>query len=224
MKYNNIIRWPSISAAALALIMGACSSDNSTNTFKGVITDATMNTVAIASEGNDTLSFSTENCKKQVADGVLLGDSIEVTYKGKYHPGISALTMTVYPRRAAGNGSGEMSEQNYTGILPSASGAGIIYSLQINNPDNSKDGNFHLTLKYKEGEKGKDKTFTYSGKCLTLKGIPGNSNASVWQCINEGDKETFNFLRENDSTLILLSDKLELPKTDLNYTLTKVKK
>lgn len=223
MKYNNIIRWPSISAAALALMMGACSSDNSTNTSRGVITDATMNTVALASEGNDTLSFSTENCKKQVADGLLLGDSIEVTYKGKYHPGISALTMTVYPRKATGNGLSETSEQNYTGVLPSASGAGIIYSLQINSPENT-DGTFHLTLKYKEGEKGKDKTFTYSGKRLTLKGIPGNNNATVWQCINDGDKETFNFLRENDSTLILLSDKLELPKTDLNYTLTKVKK
>lgn len=52
-----------------------------------------------------------------------------------------------------------------------------------------------------------------------MRGIPGDDNATVWQCVADGNNQVFNFLREDGNTLILLNDKCEKPQTDLNYSL-----
>ena len=67
------------------------------STAKGVICDATMNTLAIVSEEGDTLSFSTLDAKRVVTDGILLDDTATVYYEGKYNAGMSAQKIVVVP-------------------------------------------------------------------------------------------------------------------------------
>lgn len=114
---------------------------------------------------------------------------------------------------------GKMRVHSYEGLLPAASCLGIEYKLTVRNREHSGDGTFQLTLTYKEAEDGGDRTFTYNGKRLTMRGIPGDDNATVWQCIADGNNQVFNFLREDEKTLILLTDKCEKTQTDLNYSL-----
>lgn len=114
---------------------------------------------------------------------------------------------------------GEMQQHTYEGLLPAASCPGIEYRLTIRYREHSGDGTFTLTLNYKETEDGRDKAFTYTGKRLTQRGIPGDDNATVWQCITEDGRETFNFLREDDTTITLLNDKFEKAQSQLNYSL-----
>lgn len=114
---------------------------------------------------------------------------------------------------------GKMQVHSYEGLLPAASCPGIEYKLTIRNREHSGDGTFQLILTYKEAENGEDRTFTYNGKRLTMRGIPGDGNATVWQCISDGNNQVFNFLREDENTLTLLNDKCEKAQTDLNYSL-----
>ena len=67
------------------------------STAKGIICDATMNTLTIVSEEGDTLSFSTLDAKRVVADGILLDDTATVYYEGKYNTGMSAQKIVVVP-------------------------------------------------------------------------------------------------------------------------------
>lgn len=117
---------------------------------------------------------------------------------------------------------GEMQVNTYMGLLPAASCTGIEWKLVLRNRLHSGNGTFHLTLTYKEAENGEDKDFTYTGKLLTLRGIPKDENATVWQCISQDGKDIFNFLRENNDTITLLNDKFEKAETKLNYSLTRV--
>ena len=75
--------------------MGSCSSGMTSS--KGIVCDATMNTVAIVTDKNDTLSFSTMNANKEEVDGLLLNDTLEVFYTGdaglKISP-VSAISQT----------------------------------------------------------------------------------------------------------------------------------
>lgn len=116
---------------------------------------------------------------------------------------------------------GEMQQATYQGLLPAASGPGIVYLLTICSREHSGDGTFRLTLTYKEADNGKDKSFTYQGKRFTQRGIPGNNDATVWQCISDEGNETFNFLKENETTLTLLDQDFKRPQTSLNYSLTR---
>lgn len=116
---------------------------------------------------------------------------------------------------------GEIEVHTYEGLLPAASCPGIEYILTIRNRQHSGNGTFMLALIYKEAEDGKDQTFTYTGKRMTLRGIPEDGNATVWQCISDDGKEIFNFLRENENKLTLLNDKFEKPQTQQNYSLTR---
>lgn len=75
--------------AGSLLALGACQNAPQTNRLKGVVTDATMNTIAV--EAGDTLFFSTMDADRTGLDGLLVGDSVEVYYKGEYKPGMAAL-------------------------------------------------------------------------------------------------------------------------------------
>ena len=108
----------------------------------------------------------------------------------------------------------------FEGLLPAASGPGIVYNLRVNSPRHSGDGTFRLSLTYKEAEDGQDKTFTYSGRRYTQRGIPGHNDATVWQMVTDDKQEIFNFLLQDRETLILLNDQFEVPQSKQNYALT----
>lgn len=59
-----------LAALGVLCFMGSCSSGMTSS--KGIVCDATMNTVAIVTDKNDTLSFSTMNANKEEVDGLLL--------------------------------------------------------------------------------------------------------------------------------------------------------
>ena len=76
--------------------MGSCSSEMKSS--KGIVCDASMNTVSIVTDKNDTLSFSTMDANKEQVDGLLLNDTLEVFYAGKYTPGMQASKLVQYPQ------------------------------------------------------------------------------------------------------------------------------
>ncbi len=115
--------------------------------------------------------------------------------------------------------SGEMRQATYEGLLPSASGSGIVYRLTVCDSGHSGSGTFRLTLTYKGADNGRDMSFSYKGRRLTKRGIPGDSEATVWQCVSDDGDETFNFLKEDETTLTLLGWGLKKPETRLNYSL-----
>ena len=85
-----------LAALGVLCFMGSCSSGMTSS--KGIVCDATMNTVAIVTDKNDTLSFSTMNANKEEVDGLLLSDTLEVFYAGKYTPGMQASKLVQYPQ------------------------------------------------------------------------------------------------------------------------------
>ena len=96
----------------------------------------------------------------------------------------------------------------YEGILPAADAAGIRYTLTISAPQNSGDGTFVLQQAYL-GTGEKDTIFTTTGRRYTHRGDANDINATVWQLKSDNGNEIFNFLYENDSTLILLKSQFE---------------
>lgn len=70
-------------ALAAVLTSTACK-DNTPNRFDGVIVDASMNTVTVkALTGDDTYTFSLDEADKTDANGLLIGNLISVSYRGK---------------------------------------------------------------------------------------------------------------------------------------------
>ena len=67
----------------------SCGSADRENRVTGTVIDASMNTVVIRS-GSDTLSFSTLNADRSGLDGLLVGDTVEIFYKGENRPGTEA--------------------------------------------------------------------------------------------------------------------------------------
>ncbi|OKZ35394.1 MAG: hypothetical protein BHV68_15295 [Bacteroidales bacterium 43_8] len=63
-----------LSFAIVGLLCG-CSSKSDYGEARGIVCDATMNTVTIVTDDNDTLSFSTVATDKSGVDGLLLGDT-----------------------------------------------------------------------------------------------------------------------------------------------------
>lgn len=61
---------------------------------KGIVVDASMNTVMIVDAAGDTLSFSTADADKSGLDGLLIGDTVEVSYTGEYAPGMAAVKLS----------------------------------------------------------------------------------------------------------------------------------
>lgn len=110
----------------------------------------------------------------------------------------------------------------YEGILPAADAAGIRYTLTISAPQNSGDGTFVLQQAYL-GTGEKDTIFTITGRRYTHRGDANDIDATVWQLKSDNGNEIFNFLYENDSTLILLNEDFEKSDSELNYSLRLVK-
>lgn len=53
-----------------------------------------MNTVMIVDAAGDTLTFSTVDADKSGLDGLLIGDTVEVSYEGEYVPGMPAVKLS----------------------------------------------------------------------------------------------------------------------------------
>lgn len=85
-------------AIGILCLMASCSPQMKSS--KGIVCEASMNTVSIVTDKNDTLSFSTMNANKEEVDGLLLNDTLEVFYTGKYTPGMQAAKLVQYPRPA----------------------------------------------------------------------------------------------------------------------------
>ena len=83
-------------AVGTLCLMAGCSSKGRSS--KGIVSDATMNTVTIVTDKNDTLSFSTMDANKEEVNGLLLNDTLEVFYTGKYTPGMPATKLVQYPQ------------------------------------------------------------------------------------------------------------------------------
>ncbi len=201
-----------------AVIMTACVSRE--KNVKGIITDATMNTMTIVSQQGDTLMFSVLSAERDTPEGILLQDTAIISYMGEYHAGMNAEKIKVFPAKQQDDlalGAGQ--SHTYEGLLPAASGPGIRYSLTVWSRQHSGDGTFSLTMTYIEAENGKDQSFSYTGKRFTQRGIPGDNDATVWQLVTDDKKDIFNFLYEDEQTLTLLNDKFEKSSSGLNYTL-----
>ena len=84
-----------LAVGTLCLMAGWSSTVSSS---KGIVSDATMNTVTIVTDKNDTLSFSTMDANKEEVNGLLLNDTLEVFYTGKYTPGMPATKLVQYPQ------------------------------------------------------------------------------------------------------------------------------
>lgn len=85
--------------APFAAALFACGGQEPSQ-VSGLIVDATMNTVSVAVQGGDTLSFSTLEAERIGPDGMLLGDTATVFFQGEAKPGeiIPAARLEVRPR------------------------------------------------------------------------------------------------------------------------------
>lgn len=79
---------------ALALSLIACSNGRE-QSVTGIITEATMNTMMIATAQGDSLNVSTLDAERVVKDGILLGDTATVYYKEKSKNGVIMATKVV---------------------------------------------------------------------------------------------------------------------------------
>ena len=87
----------------------------------------------------------------------------------------------------------------YEGTIPEASGDGITcVRLTIESREHSGDGTFTLDRR---------EVSVRRGRRYTLRGIPENADATVWQLVTEEGDETINLLKEGGDTLTLLDAK-----------------
>ncbi len=94
-------------AVGTLCFMASCTPEVTSS--KGIVCDASMNTVSIVTDKNDTLSFSTMDANKEEVNGLLLNDTLEVFYTGKYTPGMQATKLVQYPQSAKLGGDPDVS-------------------------------------------------------------------------------------------------------------------
>lgn len=92
----------------------------------------------------------------------------------------------------------------YTGT--SSGTEASVYTLQIISREHSGDGRFIMTRVTTDEKTGVKKKKSYEGKRFTLRGISGDNDAMVWQLVSDDKMVKFNFLREDDNTLVLLDE------------------
>ena len=80
-----------------------------------------------------------------------------------------------------------------------------------------------MISRFRLGFAPKDSSFLYTGKRFTQRGTPDDNDATVWQFVTDDGKDTFNFLVESDSALILLNDRFERNDSEQNHTLVRIR-
>ncbi len=78
MKKTNYLFISIVASIVLALF--ACKADPKQQVVTGYVIDATMNNVMLVTDTNDTLNISTMDADTAKVKGVLLNDSVKVTY------------------------------------------------------------------------------------------------------------------------------------------------
>ena len=117
---------------------------------------------------------------------------------------------------------GRMVEEYYAGVLlfAGASPAGCL--LQVRHREYSGDGQFFMQIACGDTDSSREASRTLIGKRITLRGIPSNNDATVWQFVSDGGEPVFNFLYGADGqTLTLLDDDFEIIGTGSGATLEK---
>lgn len=100
---------------------------------------------------------------------------------------------------------------------------GMKFQLYIRHREHSGDGNFLLRITYLKAENGKDVVRNYMGKRHTLRGIPTNPDAIIWQLLPDNDNSIYNLLYDAKEQRLTFLDKQSNPiNTELYYTLEKV--
>lgn len=117
----------------------------------------------------------------------------------------------------------ELIRNVFKGILPAPSGGDTAYTLTICSARYSGDGTFTLERIFSGSQNGADSSSVLTGNRYTQRGIPGEADATVWQCISDPDKQIFNFLVRKDSALILLRNDFTIPAPTGKYTLQHIK-
>lgn len=84
-----------IRTLVVAILIGFSSCQSTVEkSAKGVVFDASMNTIFITDAySGDTLVFSTNDATKTATDGILIGDTAQVFFKGDLSTGLSATPM-----------------------------------------------------------------------------------------------------------------------------------
>lgn len=77
------------------IFWGSACQNSKVQSIKGVITEASMNTLMITTARGDVLTISTVNAEKVVKDGILLGDTATVYYAAKPERGVLMATKIV---------------------------------------------------------------------------------------------------------------------------------
>ena len=96
----------------------------------------------------------------------------------------------------------------YEGTLPAASGDGrTCVKLTIESREHSGDGTFTLERFYSDADARRREVSVRRGRRYTLRGIPENADATVWQLVTEEGNETINLLKGGGDTLTLLDAK-----------------
>ncbi len=102
----------------------------------------------------------------------------------------------------------------YSGLVPSADGAGIRYRLAVAN--DSTNG-YSLEEAYMKSDTEVDTLLNYQGK---LDKFTSKEGKHYYQLNTQTEKHAYNFLVVNDSTLRLVSSELEESvNKDMNYDL-----
>lgn len=97
MKKRPII----VTMAAGCLWLAGCRVPAPQDRVLGRVTDATMNTLTLVADGHDTLTFSTLHADRTRLEGLLVGDSVEVCFRGGYTPGMEADSLATVARAVA---------------------------------------------------------------------------------------------------------------------------
>lgn len=88
-------KWNVISGLIVVMtVMYACKADKE-QSAEGVIVEASMNTLRVATAKGDTLTISTMDAMRVVKDGILLGDTATVYYKERPESGVIRVTKVV---------------------------------------------------------------------------------------------------------------------------------
>lgn len=106
---------------------------------------------------------------------------------------------------------GRMVEEYYAGVLPLAGTSPAGCLLQVRHREYSGDGQFFMQITCGDADSRRETSRTLMGKRITLRGIPSNNDATVWQFVSDGGEPVFNFLYGADGqTLTLLDDDFEI--------------
>lgn len=87
MKKYSIKVW-----AAVAAVCGMISCTNAPRTVSGVVYDASMNNIMLITENGDTMDISTMNADPANVPGVLIDDSVRITYRNVAVDGMKVRT------------------------------------------------------------------------------------------------------------------------------------